>query len=130
MLPKIDKEFLDQRIGSDNYNIASEENMICITLYNYSLPKGLNTERADLLLRLQPGYPDIAPDMWWFSPAVLALDRHSFPQTEAIEIHLGKAWQRWSRHLNGTQWRAGIDGLENYLALIRVTIEKAVRGDF
>jgi hypothetical protein len=57
--------------------------------------------------------------MWWFDPPLQRADGQHIPATESIEHHLGRIWQRWSRHLAGGQWRSGIDGLENFLALVR-----------
>jgi E2/UBC family protein E len=57
--------------------------------------------------------------MWWFCPGIKLADGRAAQATEAIERHLGRDWQRWSRHFQAGQWRSGIDGLESYLALIR-----------
>ena len=91
-------------------------------------PAGFDPEKADLLLRLQPGYPDVPPDMWWFDPPVRREDGQPIPQTEVIEHYLGRGWQRWSRHLPAGQWRSGIDGLESFLALLRKELERCVNG--
>ena len=45
--------------------------------------------------------------------------RREVQAAEVAENHLGRAWQRWSRHFQPGQWRSGVDGLESYLALIR-----------
>jgi hypothetical protein len=79
-----------------------------------------------LLLRLSPGYPDVPPDMWWFDPPVRLANGGSIPATEHIETHLGRAWQRWSRHFNSGQWKSGIDSLESFMALIRKDLSKYV----
>ncbi|QZN99107.1 hypothetical protein K6K41_19990 [Chenggangzhangella methanolivorans] len=47
--------------------------------------------------------------------------------TEAREHHLGRLWQRWSRHLDPGQWRAGIDCVESYLAIVRRELAAAAR---
>jgi hypothetical protein len=83
--------------------------------------------RADLLLRLSPGYPDVPPDMWWFNPAVRRADGRPIAATESQEAYFGRTWQRWSRHLNSGQWRAGVDSIESYLALVRKELELAAR---
>jgi len=35
-------------------------------------------------VRCRDGYPDVAPDMWWFSPAVCRADGRQAPATEAL----------------------------------------------
>ena len=66
---------------------------------------------SDLLVRLKPGYPDVQPDMWWFSPPVHLADGRELPNTNVLETYLGRTWQRWSRHFNSGQWQSGIEQL-------------------
>ncbi|HEX5493991.1 MAG TPA: E2/UBC family protein [Mycobacteriales bacterium] len=125
-LPAPDAEFLARR--SLPHTIAVEANMICVILQSWSLPQGLNLSSADLLIRLQPGYPDLPPDMWWFSPGLSRAGGGRIAATEVVEQHLGRTWQRWSRHLQPGQWRSGIDGLENYIALIDTELLRSAAG--
>lgn len=128
LLPPHDTEYLTERFGNGSHTLTAEANMICVVLRGFSLPPGFDREKADLLLRLQAGYPDVPPDMWWFDPPVRRADGQPIPQTEVIEHYLGRGWQRWSRHLAPGQWRSGIDGLESFLALLRKELERAIRG--
>lgn len=117
MLPAPDADYLsERRVG---YSASQEGGMICIVVPNWKLPPGFNVQQADLLLRLPMGYPDLPPDMWWFDPAVLRDDGQEIPATQATEYHLGKRWQRWSRHLSPEQWRSGVDGLGSFFTLIQ-----------
>lgn len=122
MLPSVDREHLRKRFP--RFSETVEERMICVVLLGFALPPGLQIEQSDLLLRLSQGYPDIAPDMWWFDPPVLRGDGRPFPQTQVQEEHLGRNWQRWSRHFEGAQWRPGVDSLESYLGLISSELSK------
>lgn len=115
-LPTPDAQYLESR-GID-YSVSVEANMTCVVLRGWRLPPGYDRDCADLLIRLSTGYPDVAPDMWWFDPPVKLTDGRSVPATESVEQHLGRSWQRWSRHFQNGQWKSGIDGLESYLALI------------
>lgn len=123
-LPDPDLAFL-AGTGTD-YEIVAEGGMTCVLLRDWPLPAGFNHASADLLVRLHPGYPDVAPDMWWFSPSVRRADGTDLPNTNVHEQYLGRQWQRWSRHLTPEQWRSGIDGLENYVALIRHELERSI----
>lgn len=123
-LPQIDVAYLTER-GID-YIVTSEANMICVVLPGYKLPSGYDHPCADLLLRLNAGYPDVPPDMWWFSPAIRAVDGQAIQAIDHVENHLGRSWQRWSRHFNSGQWQSGIDCLETYLALIGRELERCV----
>jgi hypothetical protein len=126
MLPEADTEQLHAR--GLTFQVTDEGGTTCVVISGWQLPQGYDRETTDLLLRLSPGYPDVQPDMWWFDPPVLRADKTPLPATEVTETVVGRTWQRWSRHFNGGQWQAGIDGLESYLALIRQDLEKGASG--
>jgi hypothetical protein len=124
-LPQADLTSLSER--DSPYQISTEANMTCVLLPGYRLPVGYDQAQSDLLLRLNPGYPDVPPDMWWFSPAIKLANGRAVQATESIEPHLGRQWQRWSRHFAQGQWKSGVDCLETFLALIRKELERCVR---
>lgn len=121
-LPAAEIEHLIER--AKEYAISSEASMTCVVLRHFPIPRGYAQTEADLLLRLSPGYPDVPPDMWWFDPPLRRADGGGIPATEHMETHLGRQWQRWSRHFNPGQWQSGRDSLETFLALIRKELEK------
>jgi hypothetical protein len=125
-LPQSDVVYLNERGVA--HEIAAESNMTCIVMPEWPLPRGFDRDVSDLLIRLSPGYPDVPPDMWWFSPAVHRDDGRKLPATDVEETYLGRRWQRWSRHFNSGQWQSGIDGLESFFALIRQDLERSVAG--
>lgn len=120
-LPQSDIAYLTER--GVTHEIATEFGMLCVVMPRWPLPKGLDRDAADLLVRLSPGYPDVAPDMWWFSPAVHLANGADLPATNVVETYLGRQWQRWSRHFNNGQWQSGVDGLASFLALIRQDLQ-------
>ena len=123
-LPSADEAFLELR--GHSHEVHDEAGMICVVLPNWNLPPGLDPPAATLLVRLPAGYPDVPPDMWWFDPPARLADGRAIQATDLIEQHLGRSWQRWSRHFNPGQWQPGIDSLESYLALIRKELERCV----
>ena len=123
MLPNDDHAYLTQEFPA--FAQHSEGGMLCVVIPNYLLPAGLVPNQADLLLRLSPSYPDVPPDMWWFCPALIRVDGGAIPNTQVTEQHLGKPWQRWSRHLDANQWRPGADSLRTYLAILKSNLRLA-----
>ncbi|HEX3365782.1 E2/UBC family protein [Phenylobacterium sp.] len=117
MLPTHDMEYLAEI--APGHSVSSEAGMICVVIPGFELGGGFDATQSDLMLRLAPGYPDVPPDMWWFSPPVRRPDNQTIRATEAREHHLGRDWQRWSRHLTPGQWRSGVDSLQGFLAIIR-----------
>ncbi len=122
LLPRSDIEYLTEQ--GVPHQIEAESDMVCVVIPQWPLPDRLDRGSADLLVRLSPGYPDVPPEMWWFSPAVHLANGTDLPGTDVVERHLNRHWQRWSRHLNDGQWKPGIDGLESYLTLIRQDIQQ------
>ena len=124
-LPAIDETHLRDRGYS--YEVTVEANMTCVVLRGWPLPSGYDRATADLLIRVGPGYPDTPPDMWWFDPAVRLANRRTIKATEVMERHLGRSWQRWSRHLDRGQWQSGVDGVESFLALISRELARSAK---
>ena len=122
MLRTIDAAVLDE-LGLD-YATHTDGPFTAIVIRGYRLPVGLQPEAVDMLIRLPPGFPDAAPDMFWTMPKVLTSAGTVIPGTEAQEMYLDQTWQRWSRHIGG-QWRPGIDNLGTYLAYIRRCLDQA-----
>jgi hypothetical protein len=110
----------------DTYRVFDEEGFLVIIIDGFPMPKGMVPQSSTVLVRLPPGFPDAAPDMFWLDPAVHAVDGRVFPGTEASQIFIGRSWQRWSRHIQ-QEWRPGIDNLSTYMAYIRRCLDHAIR---
>lgn len=106
--------------------VRDEAGMTCVEISDFRLPEGFTVPASTLLLRLNPAFPDVPPDMWWFDPPVLRADGVLIPATEHTEHHLGRSWQRWSRHLNPSQWQSGVDSMESFIAIIRRELTNSV----
>lgn len=117
-----DREFLDS-IGL-TYTATIDGGFANVIIENFSTATGLSPQKVDLLLRLPFGFPDAAPDMFWFSPKVTTTDGALIPGTEVTETWVKRPWQRWSRHI-AQQWRPGIDNVETYLAYVRRCLRQA-----
>lgn len=122
MLRDADQRTLDE-LGRP-YTVAVGGAFIELVISGFQLPANLQPTVVDLLLRLPPGFPDAAPDMFWLDPAATGPGGAGIPGTESSELYLGRTWQRWSRHIGG-QWRPGIDNLATYMAYIRRCLDQA-----
>lgn len=90
-------------------------------------PEGkFNTAVAQLLILIPRGYPDVAPDMFYFHPAVQFAGSNANPaQADVNENHFGTNWQRWSRHSTPEAWRPGIDGVNSYVQRVLTALKTA-----
>ena len=116
-----DQAYLDEHFV---WAATVEGGMVCVTIVNYALAAGLTPAASTLLVRLPSGFPDVAPDMFWFSEPVTRSDGSVIPATDVNEPHVARTWQRWSRHI-AAQWRPGTDDLRTYMAYIRSCIQQA-----
>jgi hypothetical protein len=71
---------------------------------------------VDVLVTVPDGYNDTKLDSFYVDPP-LFLENGTAPQNTSETQLFGHAWQFWSRHQDG--WRAGIDGFDTFLPLIR-----------
>jgi hypothetical protein len=123
-LPEDDRDYLSNKGLVFEETLNGPTNGLIIR--NYRLPANkFSVEVADLLIMIPSGYPDIHPDMWYFSPPVLLKPNNTFPpQTEAFINFGGTQWQRWSRHLSAADWRSSVDGIHTYLKKVDAALEK------
>ena len=90
---------------------------VFVVISNYELPAGFAPNRVELLVKLPPGFPDAAPDMFWVHPEVRA-PNGAVPKATSPERLLGKNWQRFSWHLAPGAWKPGVSELRDFLRCI------------
>jgi hypothetical protein len=88
-----------------------------LVIADYAVPAGFAPNRVQLLLKLPPGFPDAAPDMFWVHPPVRT-PNGSLPRSTSSEHLLGKDWQRFSWHLAAGAWKPGVSGLRDFLRCV------------
>jgi hypothetical protein len=121
-LPEKDREYLESKgIAYEEHQQGSQKGVI---LRGYSLPEGrFDTNAADILILLPPGYPDAPPDMFYTLPWLKLAGRGCYARKADQPFNFNsQRWQRWSRH--NREWRPGADGIwtmikrvENALAI-------------
>ena len=79
-LPEIDVAYLGER--GIVHEIVVDSGMTCVVMPQWPLPRGFDRDESDLLIRLSPGYPDVPPDMWWFSPPVHLANGQDLPRDQ------------------------------------------------
>lgn len=89
-----------------------------LVISDFPLPQGFVPERVELLVKLPPGFPDSAPDMFWVHPAVRTR-AGTVPRSTSIEQLMGKNWQRFSWHLAAGAWKPGVSDLRDFLRCVR-----------
>ena len=96
-----------------------------IILRAYPVPAGrFDHEKADILVLLPNGYPDVRPDMFFAMPWLKLAGQNRYPTKADQPFPFNnQTWQRWSRHNN--QWRPGVDGIWTMLRRIDTALEAA-----
>jgi Prokaryotic E2 family E len=133
LLPEDDTAFLKEKYP--NAHVYGVGNEVHVQLPSFPFPAAYQPRTADLLVRLPAGYPDAKPDMFWTNPDVklgsgawpIQCQYHEIPGSgEGVEVYNKVAWQRWSRHSAPADWRAGIDGLRNFIGAIKRELERQI----
>jgi len=80
---------------------------------------------SDLMVLIPAGYSTTKLDSFYTALHLKRPDG-SDPNCAASDQSLfGRNWQFWSRHLDNSEWRNGVDGLETFLQYIRGELRKA-----
>ena len=90
---------------------------VFVVISSYELPVGFAPNRVDLLVKLPPGFPDAAPDMFWVHPGVRG-PNGVVPKATSPERLLGKEWQRFSWHLAPGAWKPGVSEFRDFMRCI------------
>lgn len=120
-----DQIFLDEK--SYAYKQFLEKDIVLLVIKDFVFPSGFYIpDKADLLIKIRPGYPISPLDMFWTCPDI-ALKRGGFPDRTipSQENRLDKKWQRWSRHYVNP-WRPGIDNLRSFIQSIHIELKKGI----
>lgn len=122
-LPEADRRYLDDH--SIVTELVSDGPHTGVVLKQVQLPTGkFNHATADILVILPPGYPDVAPDMFFCDPWLTLVSAGRYPTcADVSHAFLGRNWQRWSRH--NPAWRPGIDGLHTMIKRIEHALAEA-----
>ena len=122
-LPPKDREYLENK--GIVYEECEEGGQKVLILRGLPLPEGrFDAEKADILIQLPSGYPDVAPDMFYLLPWVRLASDNRYPNRADQPLNFaGQTWQRWSRHCN--DWRPGVDGIWTMLKRVEHALKEA-----
>lgn len=118
-LPARDAAFLDER-GYVWELLPDPSGGACVVVKSFDVAGGgFSPSPTNIMVRIPPQYPMTALDMWYCDPPIrLAVNGQFARASEVMEPHVGRTWQRFSRHLNGA-WRPGVDSLRSFFVLIQ-----------
>jgi len=101
-----------------DWELVPEGAIHWLVIRDYPIPAGYNFGKADVSLRLERCYPDVQIDMVYFSENLTLLSGRPIRQLTSAN-HLGRVWQRWSRHRTAQNpWRTDVDCVETHMALV------------
>lgn len=123
-LPEGDEETLDA--AGHRWEAIQEAGATRVVVRDYPVRTGYAPAKADLMLRLLPGYPSTQIDMFYFHPPLARAD--GVPIRALVgDTFEGKHWQGWSRHRTGENpWRPDVDDIGTHLALVEHCLAKEV----
>jgi hypothetical protein len=122
-LPGTDTAYLREK--GIAHEEVEENDQKAIILRAYGLPPArFDSNRADILIMLPRGYPDVPPDMFYLLPWVRLTVGNRYPKAADQPFAFkDKSWQRWSRHNN--EWRPNVDGIWTILKRVETALQVA-----
>ena len=132
VLPPDDVQFLREKYP--NHIVRQVGAELHVLLRDFPIPPAYAPRTSDLLLRLPPGYPNAAPDMFWTKPDVKLAsgawpDRSEYHEVPGAgpgsEVYANVHWQRWSRHFQ-SGWIVGQPGLQSFVRTIQQELKRGV----
>jgi hypothetical protein len=80
---------------------------------------------CDLVVLIPNGYATTKLDSFYTLPRLKREDGADPQNANGESLLFGKSWQFWSRHLDDSAWRVGVDGLRTFLAYVREALRNA-----
>lgn len=106
---------------------AQTNGALFLVIRDYIIPANLFPNKADLLVKIPPLYPQSQMDMFWLNPDVRLVANRQYPNAANVfEKYLDENWQRFSRHYSTEAWRPNVDSLANHLIYVERCLEQAV----
>ncbi len=121
LLPE-DEAFLND-YGLDWETVTDGSQWVLIK--NFPTPEGYNHPTITVAIRLETGYPNVALDMVYFSPALKRQDGQAIAATDGTQVIKSETYQRWSRHRTPENpWVVGRDSLGSHVILIEDWLDR------
>jgi Prokaryotic E2 family E len=123
MLRPVDVSELERRGHVFVLSEGTGETMVVLS--DMPTPPGLKPVKVDVLIRVPSLFPAVNPDMFWVAPPMTTESGALIPATQVTETFIGRQWQRWSRHLQPSQWRPDSDDLGTYVDIVHQCMRAA-----
>lgn len=85
----------------------------------------VNCGTCALLILIPVGYATTQLDSFYTQPFLKRANGSNPDRANDEQVLFGGKWQFWSRHLDKSEWRIDIDGIETYLQYVRAALRKA-----
>jgi hypothetical protein len=123
----IERQFAELR---SHYPAATRSSVaggaILIEIPGFIMPPGWNTNKANVIFLLPPGYPSAQPDCFWLEPAPIRLENGATPQASNDSnpvpgVGPRGTWFSW--HLQS--WNPNRDQILTYVNVIEQRLSPA-----
>lgn len=122
-LPEDDEEYLNSK--GYRWELLPGTDGACLLIHEYELSIRYSPERTTIMIRIPAQYNIAGLDMFYADPPITFRGTNQYPdRADQFESHCSRRWQRFSRHLNVTPWRPGVDGIASFLGGI---VDKELR---
>ncbi len=121
-LPESDENYLNSK--DFKWRLVPDGNGACLVISDFAVSTVLfDRAQTNLMIRIPAQYNIAGLDMFYVAPEIKLINGTYPDRASTFETHCDERWQRFSRHLTTTPWRAGVDGLPMFLALIQKELQ-------
>lgn len=85
----------------------------------------VSCDTCELLIIIPTGYATTKLDSFYTIPRLKRPDGADPDRANGETALFNKSWQFWSRHLDDTDWRVGVDGFSTYLQYVHGELRRA-----
>ncbi len=129
-LPEDDREYLREKqyaFREEEEPVPGGKPRLALIVDNFSFDAELYRDldgtqvrvtSCELLILIPEGYNTTQLDSWYTRPRLFRANGRTPDRTEHTDVMFGGGWQFWSRHLDPSDWRPGLDGLASYLGFV------------
>ena len=94
-----------------------------IIIKDYKLPEGYNHTLIELMVLVPVNYPMAQLDMFYVSPSIAKKNNRGIKALNN-EVHVGREWQRWSRHY---PWEPGVHNVATHLKVVENSFKEELK---
>lgn len=111
--------------GKERRGVLFPDFRVPVNLRTYENGVLVPCQTCGLIVLIPDGYATTKLDSFYAIPRLKRGDGVDPDRATGETALFGKSWQFWSRHLDDSDWRVGVDGLGTFLSYVQNELRSA-----